>query len=180
VAEEGVDLLFRGAPIPLVALADQSETLQRETRQFHRLWRERQAVDRCTVSEKGTDIAEVDAKRDRSGSLACSIPSELNEPFAVQISKTYPAKPVLEQVHTEALGTADRLSHLFHVAKVEVYKVAERLDACDLLGRWRLTEVDLALDPSRPQFGVLAQNECLAEVATLVSDLNAPLAGRKL
>jgi hypothetical protein len=66
------------------------------------------------------------------------------------------------------------------VAKVEVYKVAEYLHARDLLRRWRLTEVDLALDPPRPKLGVLAQEECFSEVATLAPDLHAPLSGGEL
>ena len=93
---------------------------------------------------------------------------------------TNPAEPVLEQVHAEALRTTDGLAHLFHIAKVEVYKIAERFDALDLLRCRRPAEVDFALDPPCPQLGILAQEERLTEVATPAPDLHAPLAGREL
>jgi hypothetical protein len=90
-----------------------------------------------------------------------------------------PTEPVLEQVHAEVFGAADRFAHLFHVAKVEVYKVAERPDALHPLRCRRPTEIDLALDPPRPQLGILAQEKGFTEVAAPAPNLHTPLAGRE-
>jgi hypothetical protein len=88
-------------------------------------------------------------------------------PDLTKIGETHHTKAILEQIEAEGLGASNRFADLLHVAQMKVYKVAERLDALDLLRRWLLTQIDLALDAACPQFGVLAQDECLAEVTTL-------------
>jgi len=64
--EEAVQLVRSGVTIPLCALADQPETLERDARQIDGLRRGVEAVHRCRVGDDHLDHADIDPERDRA------------------------------------------------------------------------------------------------------------------
>ena len=83
-SDETIKFVLCWTPIALVALADETEPSESDARQVYTLRRENDAVDCRRVGEDRLDVAEIDSKRDRTGSFHCSLLAKLDQALTIE------------------------------------------------------------------------------------------------
>lgn len=135
-------------------------------------------MHRSSMSQDEFYKADIDTEGHRPGALGSTLPTEADEPFAIQSSDVALAKMPFEHIEGRGLGAARGLAYIAHVVDMKVNEVAEGFQARYAgLGR-RLAAIDLALGFGCPAPCVVSAQEGLADVATFATDLDTPGAGR--
>lgn len=194
VGDEPGELLVGRATVPLIALADQSEALERDAAKVHLFYRDRQSMDRHSVREHQPDRPDVHRERHRTGALGSSPASELND-LAVKLGNPWLAELPLQHDERCVLGSARGFAHLAHVRDVQIDQLSKggrparpgrcrdlaAIDAAFQLPRpasSRRTKVWLTYRPLRRTWARQEPDGSLVRVAIFLCDLGA-LRGRR-
>ncbi|CAH2407280.1 hypothetical protein MES5069_550240 [Mesorhizobium escarrei] len=124
--------------------------------------------------------ADVDAESHRSVTLGGPVAAKTNEPFAIESRDVALSQMSLKLIEGCGLGAARGLAYIAHVVDMKVNEFAEGFQARYTGLSRRLTAIDLALGLGRPVPCVVSAQECLADIATFATDLDAPGTGREL
>ena len=170
--EEAVQLVRGRATIPLCALADQAETLERDARQIDGFRRDVQAVHSRRMGDDHLDHADVDPERHRARTLLRTHLAVVDWLLPVEVPDLLLAQIALERRERGGLSATRRFPYLAHIGYIKVNEVTKGLEA----GNGRLVRRQPLIDPglrlAGPAMGVVTAEERLVRVAAFSSDLD--------
>jgi len=122
---------FLRPPLPLRALADQTETLERDARQIDGFRRDVEAVHSRRMGDDHLDHADVDPESDRTGALLRAHLAVVDELLPVEVPDLLLAQIALERLERGGLAATRRFAYLAHIDYVEIDEIAEGGQAGD-------------------------------------------------
>jgi len=131
-------------------------------------------VDGRRVSQNELDRSDIDAQRYRPASLSAPVTTELDKTRPVEFDHLQFAEFALQHIERRSFGTVRRLADGAHVGDMKVDEVAEGFEAGDTRGQGSFASIDPRFRISGPASGVVAAQERLVDIATLMADLDPP------
>ena len=111
-------------------------------------------------------VVDVDAQSDRTGALACSFFSELDQTFSIKLRQEG-ARVGFQEGKTRRLRATDPITYLLEVLPIQAHEVTEGLRIARLGGDGGLRRSIPMLDLKGPLLGIFAAQERLADVLAL-------------